>query len=211
MNSSARPTYVAAATFSALVLGSLALTSSANADPTEQDSSGVEVSVTIAPQSTGELTYSIADDQVTLTEEGSTPTVRTFKGDLPTVTVTDTRAPADIPADVYWAVVGSATNFRGAADQPSIGADHLGWRPHLLAGNAGGLVDAGNEVVTVLDEPTLPGNNVGLVDQELLTSARTSEEVAPGSYSVGAELFLRTAPDVAAGTYKSTLTLSLFE
>jgi hypothetical protein len=72
-------------------------------------------------------------------------------------------------------------------------------------------VSEGEEVVTVLDDPTLPGNNVGLVDQELLVSTFDSGSVAGDSYSVNAELFLRTPADVAAGSYAATLTLSLFE
>ncbi|MGC5033980.1 hypothetical protein ACLQ2T_29290, partial [Micromonospora sp. DT229] len=68
----------------------------------------------------------------------------------------------------------------------------------------------GEEVVTVLDEPTQPGNNVGLVDQELLVSTFDSGAVTPGAYTVDADLFLRTPADVAAGAYTSTLTLSLF-
>ena len=65
--------------------------------------------------------------------------------------------------------------------------------------------------MTVLDEPTQPGNNVGLVDQELLASTCESGAVADGAYTVNADLFLRTPADVAAGSYTSTLTLSLFE
>ena len=65
--------------------------------------------------------------------------------------------------------------------------------------------------MTALDEATVPGNNVGLVDQELLVSAFDSEAVASDSYSVNADLYLRTPAEVAAGEYSSTLTLSLFE
>ncbi|RFS43754.1 hypothetical protein D0Q02_09340, partial [Micromonospora craniellae] len=81
----------------------------------------------------------------------------------------------------------------------------------LVDGDDSGLVSEGEEVVTVLDEPTQPGNNVGLVDQELLVSTFDSGAVAGGAYSVDADLFLRTPADVAAGEYTSTLTLSLFE
>ena len=69
----------------------------------------------------------------------------------------------------------------------------------------------GEEVVTVLDPPTQPGNNVGLVDQELLVSTYDSGEVAGDAYTVTADLYLRTPGDVAPGQYSSMLTLSLFE
>lgn len=65
--------------------------------------------------------------------------------------------------------------------------------------------------MTVLDDPTQPGNNVGLTDQELLVSTYDSATVTGGAYSVDANLFLRAPAAVAAGSYHSTLTLSLFE
>lgn len=46
----------------------------------------------------GVLAMSVAGTATALTEDGSTPTVRQFKGTLPTVTVTDTRSPDEIPA-----------------------------------------------------------------------------------------------------------------
>ncbi|GGM60437.1 hypothetical protein GCM10011608_51840 [Micromonospora sonchi] len=157
------------------------------------------------------LALSVAADSVALSENGSTLLVRQFVGTLPTVTVTDTRTADEVPAGSAWAVVGSATDFVGNAGQEPIGAGHLGWRPRLLDGGDTGLVAEGEEVVTVLDEPTQPGNNVGLVDQELLVSTFDSGAVAGGEYAVNAELFLRTPANVAAGAYSSTLTLSLFE
>ncbi len=53
---------------------------------------------------------------------------------------------------------------------------------------------------------------VGLVDQELLAMASSSQAINPtGSWSVNAGLFLRTPITVAPGSYTATLTLSLFE
>jgi hypothetical protein len=127
------------------------------------------------------------------------------------VTVTDTRTAAEIPDGVAWAVLGSATDFVGSAGQAPISAGHLGWKPNLIDGGQSGQVAEGEEVVTVVDEPTQPGNNVGLVDQELLVSTFDSEAVTGDAYSVNANLFLRAPAAVAAGSYTSTLTLSLFE
>ncbi len=194
----------------ALLAGSVAAGSPAFAAPGD----GADVSVTVDIEEIkepGVLAMSIAGDSVTLAEDGSTLLVRQFVGTLPTVTVTDTRTPDEVPAGAAWAVLGSATDFVGGAGQAPIGAGHLGWKPKLIDGGDSGLVSEGEEVVTVVDEPTQPGNNVGLVDQELLVSTFDSGAVAGGAYIVNADLFLRTPADVAAGAYTSTLTLSLFE
>jgi hypothetical protein len=194
----------------AFLVGAMALQSPALAQ--SGDSADLDVTVDIEEiAEPGVLALSIAGDFVALSEDGSTLLIRQFVGTLPTVTVTDTRTPDEVPDGAAWAVLGSATDFVGSAGQAPISAGHLGWTPNLLDGGDTGLVTEGEEVVTVLDEPTQPGNNVGLVDQELLVSTFDSATVAGGSYSVNADLFLRTPADVAAGSYTSTLTLSLFE
>lgn len=188
----------------------VAVPGAAAADP--GDSTDVAVTVEIAPiEEPGVLAMSIAANSVALAEEGSTLEERQFTGTLPTVTVTDTRTGDEIPEGAAWAVLGNASDFTGDAGQAAISAGHLGWKPNLIDGGETGLVAEGEEVVTVLDEPTQPGNNVGLVDQELLVSTFDSGEVTEGSYTVNADLFLKTPADVAAGSYSSTLTLSLFE
>ncbi|SDL22210.1 hypothetical protein [Nonomuraea jiangxiensis] len=196
----------------AVLTATMALQSPALADPEPGDSADVRVTVDIEEiREPGVLALSIADGSVALAEEGSTLEVRQFVGTLPTVTVTDTRTGEEVPEGAAWAVLGNATEFAGDAGQAPISAGHLGWQPRLLDGGESGLVSEGEEVVTVLDEPTQPGNNVGLVDQELLVSTFDSGTVAGGSFSVNADLFLRSPADVAAGSYTSTLTLSLFE
>jgi len=200
----------AAGAAGAALAATMALPAPAAAEP--GDSSDIEVTVDIPEiAEPGVLALSIDGDSVALSEDGSTLLVRQFVGTLPTVTVTDTRTPEEVPDGAAWAVLGSATDFAGSAGQAPIGAGNLGWRPHLVDGGGTGLVTEGEEVVTVLDEPTQPGNNVGLVDQELLVSTFDSEAVTGDAYSANAELFLRTPADVAPGTYTSTLTLSLFE
>lgn len=182
----------------------------ASADP--GDPAQVEVTVDIAEiEEPGILALTVAGNAVALQENGSDLLVRQFTGTLPTVTVTDTRTAEEIPAGAAWAVLGSAGDFVGTAGQDPISASHLGWKPRLLNGGDTGLVTEGEEVVTVLDQPTQPGNNVGLVDQELLVSTYDSAEVTGGAYTVNAGLTLRTPADVTAGSYRTTLTLSLFE
>ncbi|WP_327025291.1 hypothetical protein [Micromonospora sp. NBC_01739] len=210
MDTGKRGRLLAAGAAGTLLVGAVALAGPAHAEP--GDETGVEVTVEIEEiRQPGVLAMSVAADSVALSEDGSTLLVRQFTGTLPTVTVTDTRTADEVPAGAAWAVLGSATDFVGDADQAPIGAGHLGWQPKLIDGGDTGLVSEGEEVVTVLDEPTQPGNNVGLVDQELLVSTFDSGAVTPGAYTVDADLFLRTPADVAAGAYTSTLTLSLFE
>ena len=205
-----RKRLIAAGAAAAMVVAGMAVPSPASAEP--GDSEDVRVTVDIQEiRQPGVLAMTIAGNAVVLSEDGSTLLIRQFQGTLPTVTVTDTRRPDEVPAGAAWAVLGSATDFVGTAGQPAISAGHLGWRPNLIDGGETGQVAAGEEVVTVLDPPTQPGNNVGLQDQELLVSTYDSATVAGDSYTVNANLFLRTPADVAPGSYTSTVTLSLFE
>lgn len=175
---------------------------------------GVDLDVTIAEQEpAGALSLSVAADSETLTEvEGASPEHREFVGELPEVTVADTRT--DVPEGVYWYVTGQASEFTGSEGQEPITADHLGWAPSLVT-EGNGEVAPGEEVPTSLDESTTPGtpNNVGLEGQELLHMALDSAEAsaANGEWSATADLTLKTPLDVAPGSYSSTLTLSLFE
>src|SRR5699024_5917808 len=82
------------------------------ADEAQQD--GVDLDVTIEDQGpAGTLSLGVAADSETLTEvEGASPEYREFVGELPEVTVTDTRT--DVPEGVYWYVTGQASDFVGA-------------------------------------------------------------------------------------------------
>lgn len=180
-----------------------------------EDSHGdqdVDVSVSIAEiDQPGVLAMSVASSSINLVETGSTTSVRQFTGTLPTVTVTDTRAPDEIQPGAGWYVLGTATDFTGAAGQPAISAGHLGWAPNLLDGGDAGLVAEGDPVNTVMDDGALP-DAVGLVDQELLAMAFDSQSIAgEGQWTATADLFLRTPVTVAPGSYTAILTLSLFQ
>ena len=174
----------------------------------------VDVTVQIADISEpGVLAMTVASTSTTLTENGSTEVERQFTGQLPTVTVTDTRSADEIPEGAGWYVLGTSSDFTGDAGQPVIGAGHLGWAPQLIDGGESDLVSEGDVVDTVMDadgpEAELP---FGLVDQELLAMAHGSAEVLPeGQWTASANLFLRTPATVTAGGYSATLTLSLFE
>lgn len=170
--------------------------------------SDVDVNVTIEDIDEGVLAMSVAGTTATLVEDGSTGTVRQFTGELPTVTVTDTRSADEIPDGAFWWVEGTASSFTGDAGQEPIGAENLGWSP-TLADDGSGAVAVGPDVFPALDADGAP-NNVGLEGQELLAMALTSDE-AIGSWEAGATLTLQVPADVEPGSYSSTLTLSLFE
>lgn len=194
---------VAAAATGALALSLIGGSGIALALDDPYGDSDVAVSVDIAEiDEPGVLAMTISGTSVALTEQGSTATNRHFTGTLPTVTVTDTRDPADVPTDAYWYVLGSITDFTGTAGQPDIiSADSFGWTPVLTAGDPGS-VSAGDQVD--------PGE--GFVDSEILSVAYDSAAINPeGSWSANAALKLLTPATVAPGQYSATLTLSLFE
>lgn len=170
--------------------------------------SDVDVNVAIEDLDEGVLAMSVDGTTATLVEDGSTGTVRQFTGDLPTVTVTDTRSADEIPDGAFWWVEGTASSFTGDAGQDPIGAENLGWSP-TLADDGSGAVAVGPDVAPALDTEADP-NNVGLQGRELLAMALTSDE-AIGTWQAGAELTLQVPADTEPGNYTSTITLSLFE
>lgn len=205
MNARATKKLVAGGALGAMLIGTVALASAASADQVGDDSNidvSVEIESTVEP---GNLAFSVASSSTSLGEVDSTVDgTREFTGTLPSVTVTDTRTAEQIPTGSFWYVLGSASDFTSGDD--TIGAENLGWAPALVSESESGLVEAGQGVEPVLED------GVGLVDQDLLVSTFDSTEVNPeGSWTANAGLTLRTAEDVAAGAYSSTVTLSLFE
>ncbi|QQQ73450.1 hypothetical protein IOD16_19315 [Saccharothrix sp. 6-C] len=181
----------------------------ASADPAGD--AGIDVNVTIDDTGTpGRLSMTVAaNNGVTLTENGSDAAARQFTGVTPTVTITDTRRPQDIPAGSFWAVVGQASEFTPTGGGTGFGSEHLGWKPRLLTGTTTGAVAPGEPVSSVISDGT-GAPAVGLRGQELLVSTANAADET-GSWDVNADLVLRTPADVRAGQYRSTLTLSLFD
>ncbi|WP_327047904.1 hypothetical protein OG320_08515 [Microbispora sp. NBC_01189] len=203
-----RTTQILAASVLGLTLTGLSVSPALAGDG---PSDGIDVSVTITPTTTpGQVSMTVADNNgVSLQENGSDAAARQFVGTLPTVTVTDTRQPDEIPAGDFWAVVGQASAFTATGSAaPPIGPQYLGWKPRLLTDSTTGAVSAGEPISSVVSDGT-GAPNVGLQGQELLVStADSATEI--GTSKVNADLALRTPVDVAAGQYHSTLTLSLF-
>ena len=169
----------------------------------ELSDENIDITVEIpALEPVGALTMTVAANATTLAEvDSGDETIRQFDGTLPTVTVTDDRD--EVPADVFWYVMGQSSAFT-ADELPDIAPENLGWAPNLITDD-GGIIE-GQEVLTALDgEPGLEG-------EELLAMAWDSAEVRPtGSWDADAELFLKTPADVAPGSYSATLTLTLWE
>lgn len=182
------------------------------AEPVDGDEVRVDVDIE-AVEPAGALTMSVAAESTSLTEVASDDaTLRQFDGELPVVTVSDDRA--EVPQDQFWYVTGQSSAFTGEG-LTSLPAGHLGWRPNLIT-EGDGEVAEGEEVVTILDDPTSGGpanpNNVGLVGEELLALALDSGEArVQGVWQADADLFLKTPADVAPGSYSATLTLTLWE
>lgn len=110
-------------------------------------------------------------------------------GQLPTVTVTDTR-----PNSSGWSVAASATEFSATSGSSSFGAAALGWVPSVTgAGN----VQVGAEV--------LPNTDGGLSSSKTLASSTGSHE---SPVTAGAELNLTAPGDASSGDYRSVLTLT---
>jgi hypothetical protein len=197
-------TRVGATAFGILLLAS-AGTAAATAD--EVDGADVDINVEVDSRyPSGVLALTVAADETSLTEiDSGDPLVRQFTGQLPTVTVTDTRS--EVP-DVPWFVLGTAGDFASGAN--TITADHLGWTP-ALAGDYGPSIEPGGDIETVVDDPASEG--LSYADGELLyANFDQTETYTQGAWSATAGLQLKVdAAQVAAGTYTSVLTLSLFE
>lgn len=193
---------------SAIAFGALLLISAGAASATAAEENpgekNVDVNVEIAKlPDRGVLAMTVAGTgSVDLSENGSTDLVRQFTGTLPTVTVTDTRTAAEIPAGASWVVLGSASDFTDGAKR--IGADKLGWSPALVEGAGDPAVSVGGDV------DGSENGGPGLVDRELLFLG-DSAAAAGGSWSATAGLQLRVGADVEPGSYTSIVTLSLFE
>ncbi|MFI9489391.1 hypothetical protein ACIG47_23595 [Promicromonospora sp. NPDC052451] len=193
---------------SVIAFGAALLASAGSAAMADDDQNtrsvdvGVEIEPLTGPRS---LAMTVESDSTVLTEGPSTGLERVFTGTLPKVTVTDTRAPGDIPDDAFWYVMGTASDFHDEEGQNTIEASHLGWSPRLVAGEGEGepFVEVGGDVA-----PSDPG----LGDQELLYLAESADaNAAGGRFSAVADLDLVVPADVTAGSYSSTITLSLFE
>ena len=179
-----------------------ACTSYANltADPSA-DREGIPLVATVpelGDNGSGALTMSVADfgAAVDLGRALNSGDRFRFSGDLPTVSVSDSRAAQSVQDG--WTVSGQSSELAHSAG--AVPATHLGWVPGQLGDKVG--VTPGAIVATELS------GGPGLALPATLASAVGEGRL--GTTELGAELLLEVPVDTTAGAYTSTLTLSLF-
>ena len=158
---------------------------------------GIDLTAVVPEGQDGVLALSVAGNAVTLDGPQNTGTALRFTGQLPTVTVTDSRTAAQVGA-TGWAVTGQAYSF--SSGTRLLDAKHLGWTPRIESPRAG--LAAGDARATALS------GGEGLTVPGRLASATPEGRV--GSATIGADLVLDVPVDTAPGEYTGTLSLSLF-
>lgn len=168
-------------------------------EATAVDEEGIPVEATIPEEADGHLALTVAGDgtPVVLSEPVNAGDRLLLTGELPAITVTDSRNDTQA-GGTGWALSGEASALTDARQR--IEAGNLGWTPELLEPREG--VTAGAPVA-----PLLSGG-AGLAAPQRLAEA--SAEGRFGSTRVTADLRLEVPVDTAAGTYDGTVTVSLF-
>lgn len=160
--------------------------------PPAQGGSGSETINVNVPQVSGDLTLSVDNTPVQLSQATNDGTALDSTGSLSPITVGDARIPL-----AGWDLTGSVTNFAGGGN--SIPAADLGWSPKITTANAAGDVTTGADVA-----PSSPG--LGATPAEL---ASADAGKGGGTTVLGADLDLRAPVDTPAGDYSATLTVTL--
>jgi hypothetical protein len=152
----------------------------------------------------GSLNISVPTGQVTLPDPvlNSNGTLFTTSGSLETVTVTDNRA-----GNPGWTASGLATAFSQAGGSVQISAENLGWTPGQPTGSAGQTLTIGAAVAPANGVAASDNGNAGLSQSRTLVSAASGAGL--GTAKVGASLALNVPTTTTAGTYQSTLTLTV--
>ncbi|WP_194906164.1 Ig-like domain-containing protein [Catenulispora rubra] len=152
----------------------------------------------------GSLNISVPTGQVTLPDPAlnSTGTLFTTSGSLETVTVTDNRA-----GNPGWTASGLATAFSQTGGTAQISAENLGWTPGQPTGSAGQTLTIGPAVAPANGVPAADNGTAGLSQSRTLVSAASGAGL--GTAKIGASLALNVPTTTTAGTYQSTLTLTV--
>jgi glucosylceramidase len=169
-------------------------------EPRQPEGEGIPLEATVAePGEPGSLSMTVADfGEGVVLEAGANAGDRIrFEGELPVVTVTDSRN-AEQAGDGGWSVSGQSSDFD--AGGAVLDAGHLGWSPEVLTPRTG--VTAGAPVPTILDGGT------GLAGPSRLAGA--SPEGRFGSTDLSADLALEVPVDTPPGRYTGVLTVTLF-
>lgn len=169
-------------------------------DPETPPGDGIPIEATVPEgEQPGALALTVAEygDRVELAESENRGSMLRFEGTLPTVTVTDSRSSAQADGG-GWQITGRTSDF--ASEDTTLPAAHLGWTPRVITPRAG--VAAGGTVASAMQ------NGPGLSLPQLLAMADADGRT--GSTELTARLRLEVPVDTAAGTYRGTMTLSLF-
>ncbi|WFP16047.1 ExeM/NucH family extracellular endonuclease [Citricoccus muralis] len=144
----------------------------------------------------GSLVLSIADGTTTLGNQRNAGDRLRVTGELPTVSVTDTRR-----TGAGWAMAGQSSDLSIAGDSgESVTADHLGWAPFVN--------DTTNSATPGEVSRGVLAGGEGLAAPATLGSA--TEETRLGTSDLAADLVLEVPVDTEAGTYTGALSVSLF-
>ncbi len=166
-------------------------------DAPEQEGIEIQANVPEIGEAEGNLTLTVADGVVALDGGKNIGDRLRFLGQLPTVSVTDSRSNA-VAGTGGWTVSGQATDL--SSQGQTIRAQHLGWTPSTAAAKPG--VTLGSPVRTVMGEGT------GLGAPATLATASTDGRL--GTTDLGAEIGLEVPVDTRAGEYTGALSVSLF-
>ena len=144
-------------------------------------------------QEPGSLVLSVSEGTATLGNQRNAGDRLRMTGDMPSVTVTDTRAQAN-----GWSVAGQSSDLTTGKEK--VTADHLGWSPHVVD-------EDHNSIPGSAVRGTMAGGE-GLAVPQTLGQANADNRV--GSTELAAGLNLEVPVDTEAGTYQGALSVSLF-
>lgn len=150
------------------------------------------INVNIQQAAGGDLTLTVDNTPVALSTPNNIGTALESTGSLSPVTVTDSR----VPVEPGWDVTGSVSDFTSGAN--TISGNDLGWSPKIATQDTARDVTAGSGVTA---------GSPGLKSPAPLAAAAANH--GAGTTVLGADLDLRVPVDTAAGSYSSTLTVTL--
>lgn len=143
----------------------------------------------------GNLVLSVSEGTATLDDQRNAGDRLRLTGEMPGVTVTDTRNEAN-----GWSVAGQSSELANTENNDTVTADHLGWTPNVVD-------DAENPIPGAAVNGTLAGGE-GLATPATLGEANTDNRI--GSTELAADLNLEVPVDTEAGSYQGALSVSLF-
>jgi glucuronoarabinoxylan endo-1,4-beta-xylanase len=167
-------------------------------EPGDVGDSGIPIRATVQEGAEGALALHIADtgDGVDLGETSASGNLLRAQGELPIVTVVDSRN-EEQAAGGGWTVTGHSSTFVGAR---TYSGAHLGWTPRFSGEPTGAAL--GQPIATAL------AGGYGLEGPQVL--AQAGADTRAGATKLTAGLALELPVDAPAGQYRARLAISLF-